>query len=706
MGILCTRKIVFENFRNLGVCNSEKPETRLDLGVVGTGGLICLIGANNEGKSNVLAGIAEWGDGQLSDKDEPTFDIGTGKPRVWVEYSISVNAMSKLKPEEALQKKEFVISSLSAAIKKTAKENFKDITGCEYGYESLQKIFAKPVEAIYGEDHKGKAIFLKLEKSEVCCGLVFTLAWDTMYIKNVCDDMHHDIKEVYGSQSGIKFKVVNSSLSGYKEQGYGVLADLRRGLERLSLEDNESLKEQGNTPRAYRKELGLDGWAQIDELPQEIGVGFPNIFSYAHQEAKLTDQHLRVAYQQIGQSAFFQTLFKILDIPLDKVTRAYEIKNKGNENRFKKTEKDICAHLKKVSERFNALYRLYEKTDVYAFNIVLGDSEVVFSISKKDHHSDDTTSKVSLDRQSTGFQKFFHFFFNFLHRDAISRGDIVLIDEPENSLSIPAQIEFRDFLKNFGREQGITFIISTHSPFMLHIDHLDEVRMVVKNTKPDTRGSWIDNDFSLKESGEVNALRKMCMALGATSNLNLATSSTDLKNRKWVFVEGIMDYNIFGAYQKIYPKKEASKLTFLPISGVGKDGAEMASKLKALLDFIKDISIDHPILLVDADKAGEAMKEAAQKNTKVRAITLKEAFMDGENPKAGFEEFCNEDIKLESLFSQEDRKQFGLQDCKHLRIAGVISSAFKNTPDLENRLSAETKKRFDTLFNFLLEGSF
>ncbi len=50
MGIARARKIAFENFRNLGVYGSKKSETRLDLGVIGTGGLICLIGANNEGK--------------------------------------------------------------------------------------------------------------------------------------------------------------------------------------------------------------------------------------------------------------------------------------------------------------------------------------------------------------------------------------------------------------------------------------------------------------------------------------------------------------------------------------------------------------------------------------------------------------------------------------------------------------------------------
>ncbi|GMB92137.1 hypothetical protein [Helicobacter ailurogastricus] len=89
MGIARARKIVFENFRNLGVYGSKKSETRLDLGVIGTGGLICLIGANNEGKSNVLEGIEKLKDGHfLNTDDEPYFKgLERRSPRVWVEYN-------------------------------------------------------------------------------------------------------------------------------------------------------------------------------------------------------------------------------------------------------------------------------------------------------------------------------------------------------------------------------------------------------------------------------------------------------------------------------------------------------------------------------------------------------------------------------------------------------------------------------------------
>ncbi|WP_411697248.1 AAA family ATPase [Helicobacter bizzozeronii] len=60
---------------------------------------------------------------------------------------------------------------------------------------------------------------------------------------------------------------------------------------------------------------------------------------------------------------------------------------------------------------------------------------------------------INLDIQSAGFQKFFHFFFNFLYKGGITKGDIVLIDEPENSLSIPAQREIRSLLRDLAENR-------------------------------------------------------------------------------------------------------------------------------------------------------------------------------------------------------------------------------------------------------------
>lgn len=51
--------------------------------------------------------------------------------------------------------------------------------------------------------------------------------------------------------------------------------------------------------------------------------------------------------------------------------------------------------------------------------------------------------------------------------DKIEEYALYLLDEPENSLSPPRQLELADFLYNAARFFGCQFLISTHSPFML-----------------------------------------------------------------------------------------------------------------------------------------------------------------------------------------------------------------------------------------------
>ena len=175
-----------------------------------------------------------------------------------------------------------------------------------------------------------------------------------------------------------------------------------------------------------------------------------------------------------------------------------------------------------------------------------------------------------------------------------------------------------------------------------------------------------------------------------------------------------MDYNILNAYSQIYDYKDSNKLIFLPISGLGgKDNTESSDenskdkkpsfsdeqrqKAQSLITFAKRLRI-HPILLVDDDKAGRAMKEGAEKEfkSKLSVITLKDIF---ENASGNIK---NNIYAIESLFSEKDRKTFGFDTCKENGQAGIVSSVFKNT-NLKDRLSPETTQRFDEIFTYLID---
>ena len=62
---------------------------------------------------------------------------------------------------------------------------------------------------------------------------------------------------------------------------------------------------------------------------------------------------------------------------------------------------------------------------------------------------------------------------------------IYLIDEPENSLSAENQLKLKQFIEESARFYNCQFIIATHSPFLLSLDHariydLDDTPVQVK----------------------------------------------------------------------------------------------------------------------------------------------------------------------------------------------------------------------------------
>ncbi|WP_285818871.1 hypothetical protein [Helicobacter bilis] len=201
--------------------------------------------------------------------------------------------------------------------------------------------------------------------------------------------------------------------------------------------------------------------------------------------------------------------------------------------------------------------------------------------------------------------------------------------------------------------------------------------------------------------GESDTLNDIYKALGE----NIRFDETKL-----IFVEGIMDSNILNAYSQIYDDKDSNKLIFLPISGLGGKGdleasdnnelsfsLEQKKKAQNLITFAKRLRI-HPILLVDSDGAGQAMKEGVEKEftSKLSVITLKDIF---ENASGAIK---NNVYAIESLFSKEDREKFGFDTCKENKQSNIVSSVFKNTENLKEKLSQESKENFNELFAYLV----
>lgn len=813
-----TRSIIFENFRNLGIEDSkqENLSNKLQLGSIDRehiGGLLVLLGGNNDGKSNVLDGLDSFSNVALKDSDKPDYRGHNGEPKLILEYKITdakileaITESTKNTQDQDINSnflgKTFGIFFTEGSLEKGVERNESD-TQEEY-CEFIQNIFeSSQVYGIYGYDEAGdrKEIrlilrdhsrmllcsadqgdealkcFSAVQKKydeikdkdraiELACKFVIG---DTKAPKN-CDDakelrefLKGEFEKAESNQTESQSSISASQVEPYifrailtpngletnlpkeleiyrvydteraREHMKNVLAmkqhayssNTRKEMENIEsaikgditfkelqnhyntlqnmveeddyLNRNSSLQTLLQTPlESFQKDMQRQ--KDIDIIKQHFDIAFlPNIVLY--KENAIAKKDLKVEPSKINQSSFFQALFTILKRNIAMIQEAYE-KGKSDSDHLTTTQDEINKlFTSKINKRFNDLYCLEQP--VYSFHIRLDSAFVELSIRK----NGDT---INLERQSPGFRKFFNLFFNFLYKGEIGRGDIVLIDEPENSLSIPAQKDLRVFLKKYGRKRGILFIIATHSPSMLDITHLDEVRIVKAlnslESNDDGKGSLIINDFSMLGYGESDTLNDIRKALGE----NIRFDETKL-----IFVEGIMDYNILNAYSQIYDYKDSNKLIFLPLSGLGGKGdleasdnnelsfsLEQKKKAQNLITFAKTLRI-HPILLVDNDRAGKAMKQGVEDEEEFKkylsVITLKDIF---ENASGAIK---NNVYAIESLFSKEDREKFGFDTCKDNNQASIVSSAFKNIENLKEKLSQESEKNFNELFTYLID---
>ena len=282
---------------------------------------------------------------------------------------------------------------------------------------------------------------------------------------------------------------------------------------------------------------------------------------------------------------------------------------------------------------------------------------------------------IVLDYQSTGFKWFFNLYFNLLCTNTLKAGDIVLMDEPATNLHVKGQQELRVFLKNFAIKNDITIVLATHSPFLIDMDYLDELRVVTMNNNV----SCISNDFSTIDTDDPDSLKPIKEAL------TVANHTLYDPDKKVVFVEGITDYNYMVAFKKKFKNED---IVFLPIRGIGKYGSkEFEDKQKEISKRLIKIKKHSPILMVDGDNAGKSMKKT-NNDSALTVFTLTEV-------KPEFK-------TIENLFSETDQKDLGLitKDGKYVKHSSK-SSLFKSFYINTKTLSRDTEENFKLLFNHI-----
>ncbi len=358
-----------------------------------------------------------------------------------------------------------------------------------------------------------------------------------------------------------------------------------------------------------------------------------------------------------------------------------------------------------ITKEFNRLLAIAEDSpqDSYQLKIRVRHNNKFYDYSKKStayeikleihdcRKSHDHNEPIILSQQSTGFQWAFNFMFGFLYNVgsdfSFNKNIIYVMDEPATHLSVPARKEFRRFLKEYAHKNHVTFVVATHDPFLVDTDHLDEIRIVEKETE----GSAIKNHFNYplnNASKNSDALYQIKRSLGVGQHV-----FHNPQKHRIIFVEGITDYCYLSAFKLYFNKHNPQfkdnpiPFTFLPISGLKNNPNEMKETIKKLCELD-----NHPIVLTDDDRKCDSDQNATSER-------FKRANEEMHDPITILQlSDCDRYFKqIEDCFSENDRKEYAKNKCKELAMAFKTRLLYGG----EDAVEKQTKRNFLKLFKWV-----
>ncbi|GAA7838123.1 hypothetical protein JP0186_01750 [Helicobacter pylori] len=310
-----------------------------------------------------------------------------------------------------------------------------------------------------------------------------------------------------------------------------------------------------------------------------------------------------------------------------------------------------------------------------------------------DCRKSDNQKPIILSQQSTGFQWAFNFMFGFLYNVgsnfSFNKNIIYVMDEPATHLSVPARKEFRKFLKEYAHEHNTTFVLATHDPFLVDTDHLDEIRIVEKETE----GSAIKNNFNYllnNASKDSDALDKIKRSLGVSQHV-----FHNPQKHQIIFVEGITDYCYLSAFKLYFNEREFKNdpipFTFLPISGLKDNQTDMQKTIQKLRELD-----NNPIVLIDDDRKNGSDPQNA------KSEQFKKANKEMPNPITILQlSSCDENFKqIEDCFSANDKEKYAQNKRMELAMAFKTRLLYNWKDDV---VGEETKNNFKKLFEWIKE---
>ncbi len=668
------RRLVIKNYRNLApFCAGTEEDDNKDkefltlnrsLNREELGCIVTLIGVNNSGKSNVLDALEAYGKGSTS-RDDCT-DFLYSDP---IEPSITMNiANGRYGDAIRTKRKEEKIEN------NVITGPFHKVLFCimmeEESYKLAQEYANRPLEPGWNMDFRDpRTAPLKMNRA---CNLQEwkKIGYDHVYTDGRRSEVVSYVLKKRGLTLLNKSPLDEYYFNHIKKREYGqanpdmsdpVISVISEGTP-IDCSDDERasriLKEIG-------RPTGDNGIEAEDEETARIKQEeFEKTFGYV-----ITNEVIRYERNKISRSALscspsrlnpvILTLLNIIGYNEGSIKNAY-----ANHTLRSRLEKKINESLNSLSEEFNELMNIDEKRYSFEMRLEKDNIELIMT------YGDDVP--LNIDKQSEGFRWLFDFYINFLLKENLRPGCIVLMDEFGNSLGFSTVKELVKKLRKFAQSNGITFVLATQNPMAVDVLHLDEVRLVVP--MEDGSSHIVNNFDQFGEAGSHDIMDPVINGLMVSRNYMRT------EGRRTVFVEGATDYFYLNAFSESMRccGKEVD-LDFVPMNGLG-SREDAPTKILSQIRAIER----SPTIFVDGDKAGEKFVAVATSKG-VKPSSVSEIFEDGKK-------------EIEDLFSKKDAERFCVKD-KSFDKAACFSHRLRLIYD---EIDEETKKNFETVIDYIM----
>ena len=315
--------------------------------------------------------------------------------------------------------------------------------------------------------------------------------------------------------------------------------------------------------------------------------------------------------------------------------------------------------------KFNENFQNYYKTNKIELLFNVDSKKIEFSV--KDDLERDGTSVTAFSERSDGLKWYLSMFIQLYFAKKKYKYCLILIDEPGNSLHVIAQKKLLELLMITDNCQ---IIYTTHSPYMIDSNHLENIRLIVKD-KFTNIVNGLNNPKKKGESSFKETLTPILEAIGLSLNYNFGPSPNKLN----VVVEGISDYLYIKAMLKVFNIDSDKNPNIIPCIGATNE----SNIVSILIGWGYDFKC-----IFDNDPEG------------IKVYNDIKNYLDNYEDKLFFVS-DNEGDCIESLLSNEMKEQIE-SSSKTIAAKKFSSMLEKNILEVDD----ETKQNFERLFRKII----